>query len=250
MVARSCRTEQHHPMFHRRQISLFGQQITSTFLLQIQPTGTPPTCLHSMKTKLLMFQILSWTILLCLIDCQARGQPNYIATNTVKFPWVSPGGDLNLASGYRTTNLFLNFYPCTRFAGEKVQDELNYYLTNVVSGHNYIPGFFAAEADTNGYWGLPADGFQLSLRFHQFRFAQSEFVPAYIILRNLSSATRIWTRNAVPDNGYQFTLRNGTNTLTWFRPQPEWVPMMTGSGSLNECDPYRYIAYPHTQGLT
>jgi hypothetical protein len=107
-----------------------------------------------------------------------------------------------------------------------------------------------SEQDTNGNWGMPTDGMQLSVRFHQQQFTSGLMVPAYIILRNLGTTNRTWVRNALPDNGYKFVLRNGTNILTWLRPQSVPPPhtYMIDTGS--EEDPYTYIAETHTQGLT
>ncbi len=200
-----------------------------------------------MKTKALLSKVVLGIALLS--GWQIRCQSNYIATNTVKFPSLNVGGGQTLMMGFSHTNLFTNFYPYTLVGGDEQEQEFQYYWSNIFSAHEPIPESLAAEQDTNGNWGLAMDGMQLSVRFRKVKFIQGELVPAYIILRNVGVERRGWDRNALPDNGYQFTLQQGTNISTWFRPKQESVPMIF-SGGMNEGDPYRYIAYPHTQGLT
>lgn len=181
---------------------------------------------------------------------QADCQSNYVATNTIRFPWGSPGGGENLLGGGYATNYITNSYPYTRIGGEEERNELQSYTTRIIWERKSIPEILPVEQDTNGNWGELTDGMQLSVRFAKPKYAQGEMVPARIILRNLTSASRKWLRNALPDNGYQFTLQHGSNSVAWSRPQAQPVRGMTDSGNMNEHDPYRYVADPHTEGLT
>lgn len=184
-----------------------------------------------------------------LADWRADCQSSYVATNTAKFPSLNVGGGRPVMMDFRHPNLFTNFYPYTLVGGDEQEQELGYYFSNTPPAHNPIPELMAAEQDTNGNWGATIDEMQLSLRFHKVKFIQGELVPAYIILRNVGLKERHWHRNALPDNGYQFSLKHGTNILTWFRPQKPCLPVIF-SGGMYEGDPYAFNAYPHTQSLT
>jgi hypothetical protein len=172
----------------------------------------------------------------------AFSQTNYMATNLTVFPSAAGGG---LRFGIQ--RILTNSYPYTRIGGDNQFDELQDYLSSMVKNKR-IPEILPAEQDTNGNWGVPTDEMQLSVRFHQPQFIAGQMVPAYIILRNLGTTNRTWMRNAVPDNGYKFTLRNETNVLTWMRPQS--LPNVQEFDSHNEGDPYSYIGVSKAQGLT
>jgi hypothetical protein len=174
----------------------------------------------------------------------AFGQTNYTDTNQMVFPRLLGGG--NKFPPIRTST---NSYPYIRIGGDGGDDECLYLLRDISKNTKLIE-ILPSEQDTNGNWGMATDGMQLSVRFHQQQFTAGQMVSAYIILRNLGTTNRTWVRNALPDNGYKFVLRNGTNILTWLRPQSVPPPhtYMIDTGS--EEDPYTYIAETHTQGLT
>jgi len=203
-----------------------------------------------MKTKYITFPIELCAGLLLLVTLQANCQSDYVATNAAKFPGITSSGGENLLGGGYVTNYIINSYPYTRIGGDGQGEEFQFYTARVISERKSVPEILPVEQDTNGNWGTPSDGLQLSLRFPQPTFVQTEMVPAHIILRNLKSTGRKWLRNALPDDGYQFTLKHGTNSVTWSRPQTQPVYGMTDAGSMNEHDPYRYVADPHTEGLT
>jgi len=171
-------------------------------------------------------------------------QTNYMATNQMVFPRHLGGGN-----GFPPIRTLTNSYPYIRIGGDGEDEEFQYFMRDI-SKNTTIIETLPSEQDTNGNWGMPTDGMQLSVRFHQQQFTSGLMVPAYIILRNLGTTNRTWVRNALPDNGYKFVLRNGTNILTWLRPQSVPPPhtYMIDTGS--EEDPYTYIAETHTQGLT
>ena len=180
---------------------------------------------------------------------QAYGQSNYMATNTVVFPRLVGGGG-RIPAGGGVTNFYPNSYPFNRIAGDGQDDEYMNYVFDKIGHRQSIPEIMPTEQDTNGNWGALTDGMQISVRFRQPRFVQGKTVPAYIILRNLDSSPRKWWRNALPDNGYQFTLQRGTNIFNWMRPQQKHVSPMYVIGSMDEGDPYSYVAEPKTEGLT
>jgi hypothetical protein len=101
-----------------------------------------------------------------------------------------------------------------------IADESGYenaYYRSRLLHRERIPEILPASQDTNGNWGLPTDGLQLSVRFRRHGFVQKEPVAAVIILRNLNSQPRdMWSYN-IPT---EVTLRHGTNTSTWTRPKP------------------------------
>src|SRR5665213_1653654 len=110
---------------------------------------------------------------------QVCGQSNCMATNKMIFPREVGGGD-RIADGGGVTNFYPNSYPFNRIAGESEDNELQNYLTQI-SEHKIIPEILSAEQDTNGNWGKPTDGMQLSVRFRQTQFIQEKMVPVYII---------------------------------------------------------------------
>jgi hypothetical protein len=169
-------------------------------------------------------------------------QTNYMATNTTPFIHYTAGG-VRFGADPRLTNS----YPYSQIGGEDEYNELQLYLSKGFY-HKYIPEILPSEQDTNGNWGFPADAMQVSVRFHQPQFFQGQMVTAYITLRNLGNTPRRWLRNSLPDNGYKFTLKSGTNILLWNRPQS--VLHVSPIDSHNEDDPYNYNGEPHVQSLT
>lgn len=57
-----------------------------------------------------------------------------------------------------------------------------------------------ASADPEGNWGVPSQGFQLSLRFNKASFTNGEPVIASVILRNVSDRTLDYPYEYAPDN--------------------------------------------------
>lgn len=179
-----------------------------------------------------------------LANWHVYAQSNNTKAYTTSFLSLTGGGNR-----FSPDRLVTNSFPYTRIAGDTQDDEMQYYLTQI-SEHRILPEIMPVEQDTNGDWGVVTDGLQLSLRFRQSEFLQGDMVPAYMILRNLGSTARKWLRNALPDNGYQFTLRQGTKVVIWMRPQQKYIPPSYVIGGREEGDPYWYVAEPKTEGLT
>jgi predicted DCC family thiol-disulfide oxidoreductase YuxK len=142
-----------------------------------------------------------------------------------------------------TSSPKMGFYPINRFAGIPLS-ELQQYTT-------FSTATLPASQDTNGNWGTAVDDLQLSLRFRDKQYSTNSPVPAIIILRNLSWTNRFlgW-RNALPDHGYEFILRNGTNVIRWRRQQnPPPIIVDWNDGSINT-DPYQSWASAHCEELT
>jgi hypothetical protein len=175
-------------------------------------------------------------------------QTNYMATNKMIFPRVLGGG-----TRCPPIRNLTNSYPYIRIGGDGEFDEFLTFIRDM-SNNKRIVECLPSEQDTNGNWGVPTGAMQLSVRFHQQQFITGQMVPAYIILRNLGMTNRTWVRNALPDNGYKFTLTNGTNILTWMRPQsvPQPLPKIGAyfDDTQTEGDPYTYDAVPQAEGLT
>ena len=197
-----------------------------------------------MKTKICLANL--FCVLALVFSKCAYAQSSNVVSIPVTFPRVEPGG----GGKFGVFRPITNCYPYTRIGGEGQNDEFQDYITKIVHDRKVIPEILPAEQDTNGNWGLPTDGMQLSVRFRQTDFLSGQMVPAYIILRNLSNTKRQWWRNALPDNGYLFILTHGTNTINWVRPQSHPSNDRYFSGSATEADPYKYVAEPKTQSLT
>ena len=93
-----------------------------------------------------------------------------------------------------------------------------------------VPEQLPAWRDTNGNWGAPADGLQLSLRFHRKEFLRAEAVQAMVVLRNLASVPRtvVFRGNGISEarKNFAFMLHGGTNTVRWGWTDPkrsEWA---------------------------
>lgn len=174
--------------------------------------------------------------------CHSRDRET---TNFSSFPRLLGGG--YTLGAYR---LMSNSYPLIRIGGDGADKELQSYLLKAVSERQILPETLPSNQDTNGNWGKPVDGMQLSVRFKQPEFTSGQMVPAHIILRNLGGKPRKWWRNSLPDNVYQFILQAGTNSFAWARPQAKHEPLETVIGSMDEGDPYWCIAEPQTEGLS
>jgi hypothetical protein len=152
-------------------------------------------------------------------------------------------------------NRYPNSYPLNRIAGDREEKEYMSYVFEKIGQKQSVSEIMPADQDTNGNWGIPTDGMQVSVRFHQAEFFKGDLVPAYMILRNLGLSPRQWWRNGFPDCGYQFTLRRGTNVLTWMRPQqkPLSAQERLERGIQDpdlHFDPCDFTAAPKTEDLT
>ena len=82
-----------------------------------------------------------------------------------------------------------------------------------------LPEQLPASLDTNGNWGQPADGLQLSVRFHRREFLPGEPVNAMVLLRNVDTAPRgMYFRcyqKLQPSKNLSYVLRSGTNVSNW-----------------------------------
>ena len=182
------------------------------------------------------------------------GQTNNSIAITNQYTRLLGSGIKILARG-AVTNVYPNSYPYTRIAGDGEDKEYMSYIFDKFAHHQPIPEIMPVTQDINGNWGIPTDGMQLSVRFHQAEFLQGDLVPAYMILRNLGSISRQWWRNGFPDCGYRFTLRHGTNVLTWMRPQQKRLSaqerlergMQDPDLHFDPCD---FSAAPKTEDLT
>lgn len=112
------------------------------------------------------------------------------------------------------TNDEINKYPITDIRdGAGLGGVFDFYTRALYdSVHGFvIPEMSPASQDPAGNWGKPADGLQLSLRFHNYEFMRKEPVMAIIILRNLDLASR--TFDIYDEHDFQFSLHYGTNTI-------------------------------------
>ena len=97
-----------------------------------------------------------------------------------------------------------NIYRITTFAGDDEGNAKNWYWT-FQHGHRdllaygadrALPEELPAPEDTNGSWGAPIEGLQLSIRLHRREFLPGEPISAMVLLRNSdSSAHRTFIRN-------------------------------------------------------
>lgn len=143
-----------------------------------------------------------------------------------------------------------NCYPFIRFAGNGSKHEMDSILFHLQ--HNQlISEVLPATQNPTGNWGAPANNMQVSLRFRSRQYLKGKPVPAVVILRNLGPMPRHWWRNALPDHGYQFTVRLGAKVSTWGRPKQK--PDLT-TYDVNDLspprDPYQGFLGPATQDLT
>jgi hypothetical protein len=76
----------------------------------------------------------------------------------------------------------------------------------------------SAPRDVEGHWGAPADGLQVSVRFHRHEFASGEPTEAMILVRNLSSEIREISTGGGGETDFQYIVHYGTNTHTWAEP--------------------------------
>lgn len=83
-----------------------------------------------------------------------------------------------------------------------------------------VPECFPAVQDTNGNWGEPTDGLQLSTRIRHKSYLVGEPVDALILYRNLGSQWRNYYHGDIPSYHYTYILHRGTNVVTWTNPFP------------------------------
>lgn len=203
-----------------------------------------------MKIDILKIVIL----LFAGLTVYTHGQTNNSIATTNQYTRLL-GSGVKILSGEAVTNVYPNSYPYTRIAGDGEDKEYMSYIFDKFAHRQSIPEIMPVAQDINGNWGTPTDGMQLSVRFHQAEFLQGDLVPAYMVLRNLGSASRRWWRNGFPDCGYQFALRRGTNVFTWMRLQQK---PMTAQERLEKgiqfpdlhFDPCDFSAAPKTEDLT
>jgi hypothetical protein len=93
---------------------------------------------------------------------------------------------------------------------DETGDEHTYYALRSALG-DVIPEILPSREDTNGHWGFPANGLQLSLRFRRTEYVRGETIPAIVILRNLASLPRTLLLTNSPALYLTFTVRCGTN---------------------------------------
>jgi hypothetical protein len=97
-----------------------------------------------------------------------------------------------------------------------------------------LPEQLPAWRDTNGHWGAPVDGFQLSVRFHRWEFLAGEPVHAMVIVRNLASSPRavVFSSYGKSDasKNFTFVLHHGTNSTSWSWMAPSVSEWYRGRG--------------------
>lgn len=206
-----------------------------------------------MKTKHASNIATGIILMLFLSSLKICSQTNNTSLNPKDFPYIDTYGSGGSKVFPRWTT---NYFPIVFCSGEDIQRERGYADDPLLQPQS-VPEILPAEQDPNGNWGLPADKLQLSVRFGQQKYEPSDLVPVRIILRNLDSTRRIWIRNTLPDQSYQFTLHHGTNTTTWLRPKQKHVTefetlnrYLSGLADTGDCHAFHYVAEAKSEGLT
>jgi hypothetical protein len=130
----------------------------------------------------------------------------------------------------RTKSITNSFHIC--FSGRDSGFEVEHYAVRQAIGAK-IPEILPSAQDSEGHWGEPTNGLQVSLRFRRGEFLRGEPVQAVAILRNLFPTTRtlVMTNGPGYENGVSFIVCFGTNELLSLRPEEPGRFRTTGAPS-------------------
>ena len=150
-----------------------------------------------------------------------------------------------LASDQNTNKFTMRFVPRDNTYGP-CKEEF-YYMNRFLLGEQ-LPECLSADLDTNGNWGVPTDGMQLSVRLRRSQYLQGEPVVAIVILRNLSHQSRASGQKRDVREDFEYTLSCGTNIWTWSASnsvvEPRVPPiLMQTEGRMG----FRYVFAPRSQ---